>query len=73
MLSAEGELLWVRGRLTVLRIGQWKDVQGFLGLTGYYRRFIMRYGEIAQPSTALLKKDGWNWTEKATHAFQELK
>ncbi|PNY01861.1 retrotransposon-related protein, partial [Trifolium pratense] len=50
-----------------------KQLRGFLGLTGYYRRFIANYASIAAPLTDLLRHESFRWTDAATHAFTALK
>jgi hypothetical protein len=50
------------------------DIQSFLGLAGYYRRFIEGFSKISKPMTELLKKDKkLKWTSACEASFQELK
>jgi hypothetical protein len=50
------------------------DIQSFLGLAKYYRRFIKAFSKISKPMTELLKKDKkFEWTSACEASFRELK
>ena len=50
------------------------EVRAFMGLTGYYRRFVKNFSLIVAPLYSLMKKDvEFEWTEKCQEAFEELK
>jgi len=51
-----------------------KNIKQFLGLAGYYRRFIKGFSKIAKPLTNLLKKEtDFNWGDKKQECFNILK
>jgi hypothetical protein len=50
------------------------QIRSFLGLAGYYRRFIPDFSRIAKPMTELLKKGvKFSWNEKCEEAFHALR
>ena len=50
------------------------EVRSFLGLVGYYRRFVKKFSDKAAPLNALLRKEqSWRWTEDCQEAFETLK
>src|SRR3954454_8225026 len=50
------------------------EIRSFLGLAGYYGRFIENFSKIARPMTTQLKKDKkFEWTDECEASFQELK
>ncbi|KAG8503502.1 hypothetical protein CXB51_001469 [Gossypium anomalum] len=64
----------------ILAIVNWKppkdvsEVRSFLGLAGYYRRFVEGFSMIASPMTKLLQKNvKFDWTEECQLSFEKLK
>ena len=51
-----------------------KQLQAFIGLAGFYRRFVPNFSEVLVPLYDLLRKNAaWNWSPKEEAAFQEIK
>jgi hypothetical protein len=50
-----------------------RAVHGFLGFTGYYKKFIYGYSDIAAPLTQLLKWESFRWSPEVEAAFKALK
>jgi hypothetical protein len=64
----------------VTAIMDWKtpstvsEIQSFLGLVGYYRRFIEGFSKIAKPMTSLLEKGKeFKWTDECQKSFDQLR
>ncbi|PNX56131.1 retrotransposon-related protein, partial [Trifolium pratense] len=51
-----------------------KEIRSFLGLAGYYRRFVKDFSKLAFPLTRLTqKKVEFQWTDACEESFQKLK
>jgi hypothetical protein len=76
VISADGVAMDVE---KVVTVWNWPlpqnvcTVRRFLGLIGYYCKFIHSYGEIKAPLTCLTTRDAFNWTLETTTAFEALK
>ena len=50
------------------------EIRSFLGLAGYYRRFIEDFSRLAAPMTRLTRKEiKFYWDDRCEEAFQEFK
>jgi hypothetical protein len=83
-LECLGHIISAQGVSTDLEkikaVQQWptpidcKQLRSFLGLAGYYRKFIRHYGTISKPLTDLLKKNTvYVWTPQLQSSFDTLK
>ncbi|XP_040379158.1 uncharacterized protein LOC121054199 [Oryza brachyantha] len=83
-LSYLGYIIGVHGVSTdpekVKAVVEWpvpkniKQLRGFLGLAGYYRKFVKNFGVISKPLTNLLRKgESFDWNKAVDHAFSTLK
>ncbi|KAG5235399.1 Retrotransposon protein, Ty3-gypsy sub-class [Salix suchowensis] len=77
MISAEGIFVDPRKVEAVLkweRPTNMTEIQSFLGLAGYYRRFIEGFSTITSPLRRLTRKEvKFVWSEECEGSFQELK
>jgi hypothetical protein len=77
IINREGLVVDPRKVTAILDWNAPKDVRGiksFIGMAGYYRRFIEGFSKIARPMTALLaKKIEFKWTPACQKSFETLK
>jgi hypothetical protein len=77
IINQEGLAIDLKKVATILEWKAPKDVRGiksFIGMAGYYHRFIEGFSKIARPMTALLaKRVGFKWTPACQKSFETLK
>ena len=77
-LVENGQIKPVPGKLDAIRKlaapTSVKQIKSFLGLIGFYRRFIKDFSKLAAPMIRLLSKDSpWKWEEDQQKSFEGLK
>ncbi|CAD7081693.1 unnamed protein product [Hermetia illucens] len=67
--------LWKLEVIDKLEIApNYRELKSFLGLTGYYRRFVNNYAEIVEPLNKLLRKNvEYIWTKEFQIRFENIK
>jgi hypothetical protein len=51
-----------------------KELRSFLGLAGYYRKFVKHFGVLSKPLTHMLRKgELFVWTQEQTESFEAIK
>ena len=65
--KVEAVMIWERPKLVF-------EIRSFLGLVGYYRRFIEDFSRLVEPMMRLTRKEvKFDWDDRCEEAFQELK
>ena len=49
------------------------ELQGFIGICTYYRKFVKGFSQLAAPLTDLTRKGAFSWSDTAQRAFDRLK
>jgi hypothetical protein len=73
-LLEESQLIQVKDVLNWMPPTTASEIRGFLGLAGYYRRFIEDFSKIAKPMTKLLENNKtFDWKVECQANFEELR